>query len=168
MRASTIVLAMLLITAGAVACGPAATSSYPSYEDIIARYAPPGEYPSARFAGGPSGASCDCPRVWYHDHWVYYYHGHWIYWRHGHWYSYPYLYVYYVGGVPYVYHASTRNITEGPPPGAARPDDRRVVPDRGRSGRARTHRARPTRVGPSPKRGPEKKALRPAERKKSK
>jgi len=46
---------------------------------------------------------CDCPAVWYDDHWVYYYRDHWVYWVAGYWYWYPHFYVHYRDGYAYVY-----------------------------------------------------------------
>jgi hypothetical protein len=81
----------------------------------MAKYAPPGE-----LEGVPVGTDiavcpeypgeCDCPRVWYHDHWVYHCDDMWVYWHHGYWYHYPHFHVYYHGGVPHVHRGPTRSI----------------------------------------------------------
>jgi len=94
------------LAAATAACGPSRQGGYPSYEAVISQYVPPGGYAGQPLGDGlprPDGSTCDCPRLWYGGHWVYYYHGHWIYWHRGYWYYYPYFYVYYWGGVPHVY-----------------------------------------------------------------
>jgi hypothetical protein len=53
---------------------------------------------------------CECPRVWYRDHWVYHCDGKWMYWHHGYWYHYPHFQVYYYQGVPHVHTGKTRSI----------------------------------------------------------
>lgn len=115
-----------LVIAGALGCAPAAISGYPSYEETVAKYAPPGRY-AATPLGAASGlrvpADCDCPRVWYDDHWVYYWDGHWVYWDQGIWYRYPVFYVYYHEDLLHVYDGRTRGITKGPRPSAPSADD---------------------------------------------
>jgi hypothetical protein len=99
-------LAIAAVLAAAAGCGPARQGGYPSYDAVVSQYVPAGPYQGEPLADGlprPEGGSCDCPRVWYDDHWVYYYEGRWLYWHHGYWYTYPYFYVYYWGGLPYVY-----------------------------------------------------------------
>ncbi len=106
------ILCALLI----VSCGPSIENRYPSYERTIAKYAPPGEYEGVRLADSshaPHSPGCDCPRIWYHGHWVYYHGGRWVYWDHGYWYHYPYFYIHYHRGVPYAYRSRARSITTG-------------------------------------------------------
>jgi len=114
---------MALATAAAIAsCGPSYQGSYPSYEAVISQYVPPGTYRGVVLedaAHYPPGPYCDCPRVWYDDHWVYYYHGRWIYWHHDCWYWYPVFYVYYWGGLPYVYVGPARSIHQADSPGGS-------------------------------------------------
>jgi hypothetical protein len=101
-----------------VSCGPS-TSYYPSYEETIAKYSPSGQFRAVRLTDPgayPDSRYCDCPRVWYGGHWVYYYHGRWIYWFDECWYFYPYFYIYYYDGFPYVYTGHGHSITKGPPP----------------------------------------------------
>ncbi len=112
---SAICIIFLLLCAAA--CGPSNNSRYPSYKQVVAKYAPPGEYKGVKLddpAVYPVSRYCNCPRIWYHDHWVYYYGGRWIYWDHGYWYHYPTFYIYYYDGAPYVYRRHHRSITTGP------------------------------------------------------
>ena len=110
------ILPVALLFAAAVSiasCGPSYQGSYPSYEAVIAQYVPAGTYQGVVLedaAHYPPGPYCDCPRVWYDGHWVYYYHGRWIYWYHDCWYYYPVFYVYYWGGIPYVYGGPAKSI----------------------------------------------------------
>lgn len=108
------------LAALASACGGYG-ERYPSYEAIVAQYAPAGP-----FEGEPLDAAsapdcvppaCPCPRLWYDAHWVYYCDGSWVYWHDDFWYHYPYFYVYYVAGVPYVVDGPTRHITKHAPSG---------------------------------------------------
>lgn len=120
MRAILPVAAMTTCLAIA-ACGPSYQGSYPSYEAVISKYAPQGTYTGVKLddpAYYPAGHYCDCPRIWYDGHWVYYYHGRWIYWYHSCWYYYPVFYVYYWGGVPYVYVGPTKSIQKVSPSSA--------------------------------------------------
>lgn len=119
-------LASAVVLLAASGCGPARQGSYPSYDAVVSQYVPAGPYGGEPLADGlprPEGDTCDCPRVWYEDRWVYYFEGHWIYWHHGYWYTYPHFYVYYWGGTPYVYsgpHTGVRKAGSGgsgtPPP----------------------------------------------------
>lgn len=104
-----------LILVGAVvvvmsACTSRATSRYPSYERTIARYTPVDEGRPATDAPVESPDACECPRVWYRDHWVYHCDGQWLYWHHGDWYYYPHFQVYYYEGTPHVYRGTGRSI----------------------------------------------------------
>ena len=107
-------IALAIAAASTIAaCGPSYQGSYPSYEAAISQYVPAGVYQGVRLddaAHYPPGAYCDCPRVWYDGHWVYYYRGRWIYWYHDCWYYYPVFYVYYWGGIPYVYVGPAKSI----------------------------------------------------------
>jgi hypothetical protein len=91
---------------------------YPSYEAIVAQYAPAGPYAGEPLDAGSAPdcvyPSCPCPRLFYDAHWVYYCEGRWVYWQHDGWYWYPFFYVYYVGDVPYVVDGSVRHITDHP------------------------------------------------------
>lgn len=149
-----------VLAAVIAACGPSRQGGYPSYEEVVSRYVPPGGYVGEPLDDGlprPAGSCRDCPRIWYDGHWVYYHHGRWIYRHHGYWYYYPYFYVHYWGGVPYVYHGPHYGIrkTGGAPsdPAAAvpagRPAPRRVAPPPGRSAPP------PKRSAPPPSRGRE-------------
>ncbi len=112
------IINIILAVFWAIACGPSFESRYPSYQHTIAKYAPPAEYEGVKLVDPntfPSSRYCDCPRVWYHDHWVYYYRGHWIYWDYGLWHYYPGFHVYFYGGHPYVYQRSGRAVTTHPP-----------------------------------------------------
>jgi len=113
MRAILPALSAVAAAAAIASCGPSYQGSYPSYEAVISQYAPVGAYEGVRLddaAHYPPGPYCDCPRVWYDGHWVYYYHGRWIYWYHDCWWHYPVFYVYYWGGVPYVYVGPAKTI----------------------------------------------------------
>ena len=112
MRINTIVCVIFafLMTFG---CATSYTSYYPSYEDTMAKYAPPGDQPYEKCDDAsmyPDSDQCDCPRVWYVNHWVYYYHGSWIFWHHGFWYYYPYFDWYYFGYGPILYRGPGRVI----------------------------------------------------------
>ena len=106
-----------LMALGVAGCVQSYQSTYPSYEVIVAQYVPDGEYQGERLdaalAPDCDYRNCDCPRMWYDDHWVYYCHGCWVYWYHGYWYHYPYFYVYYRDGGYYAYTGSVKHITQG-------------------------------------------------------
>jgi hypothetical protein len=104
-RAAATAIAVLALAAWG--CGPSRVGTYPSYDRIVAQYLPAGKYAGAPIENWPTpdGRACDCPRLWYDGHWVYYYHGRWIYWHDDLWWYYPYFLVYYYNGVPYVYTA---------------------------------------------------------------
>lgn len=94
-----------------LSCAPRATSTYPSYERTVARYGLAGDdgYPiDDAVCVAPD--DCDCPRVWYRDHWVFDCDGRWIYWRDGYWYHYPHFHIYYYEGMPRVHRGSVRSI----------------------------------------------------------
>jgi len=152
----TICIATILLFAAQ--CGPSTTSRYPSYEQTIAQYVPPGEYKAVRIndpGACPSHAYCDYPRIWYHGHWVYYYGGRWIYWDHGYWYHYPAFYIHYYNGYPYVYRGPARSISKGSSQGRGsrrgrriRPDDHHKTPPkkiRGKPARSKVIRGKPAR-----------------------
>jgi len=110
---------VLLTALWVMACGPPNASRYPSYEKVMAKYAPKEESVGVKLKDPnafPPSRYCDCPRVWYHDHWVYYYRGRWIYWDLGFWHYYPHFHVYYHGGHPHVYERRGRAVTTNPPP----------------------------------------------------
>jgi hypothetical protein len=118
-------LAFAAFLTATVACGPARQGAYPSYDAVVSQYVPAGSYQGEPLADGmprPEGSSCDCPRIWYDGHWVYYYESHWLYWHYGYWYYYPYFYVYYWDGVPYLCQGPHYGIHKagsgggGPPP----------------------------------------------------
>ncbi|MDJ0763761.1 MAG: hypothetical protein QNJ97_12335 [Myxococcota bacterium] len=117
MKTNTIIYVILgccVITA----CGPSTLGSYPSYERTLEQYAPQGRPNGVKLTdpkATPASDTCDCPRVWYRDHWVYYYHGSWIYWHHGFWYYYPYFHWYYFGYGPVFYTGPDRIIVSRPP-----------------------------------------------------
>jgi hypothetical protein len=106
---------LILLTAVAAtqwSCAVRATSTYPSYDHTIAKYSPESVLEGLPVAD-PRYASpdeCECPRVWYRDHWVYHCDGKWMYWHHGYWYHYPHFQVYYYQGVPHVHTGKTRSI----------------------------------------------------------
>ena len=117
-----------IIAAAFAACAAACGGygeRYPSYEAVVAQYAPPGPYAGEPLDAGSAPdcvyPSCPCPRLFYDAHWVYYCDGRWVYWQHDCWYWYPIFYVYYVGGSPYVVDGPVRHITDhpiaGPPVG---------------------------------------------------
>jgi hypothetical protein len=113
MRAILPIAVAIAAAATIASCGPSYQGSYPSYEAVISQYVPAGVYEGVRLddaAYYPAGSYCNCPRVWYDGRWVYYYHGRWIYWYHDCWYYYPVFYVYYWGGIPYVYTGPVKSI----------------------------------------------------------
>ncbi len=91
-------------------CVTRATSTYPSYENTVARYSPPAKGVPLTDPAYATPDDCDCPRVWYRDHWVYHCDGEWIYWHHGYWYHYPNFHVYYNHGAPRGYRGGGRSI----------------------------------------------------------
>jgi hypothetical protein len=119
---------------GAASCGGYG-ERYPSYDAVVAEYAAEGLYVGApldpAYAPDCAVPDCDCPSVWFDEHWVYYCDGRWVYWYGDTWYTYSVFYVYYMGGVPYPATGPVRSITKGPhgnghghhggppPPGAA-------------------------------------------------
>ncbi|MCP4605595.1 MAG: hypothetical protein GY847_34585 [Proteobacteria bacterium] len=131
-------------------CGPSANSRYPSYEHVIAKYAPPGEYQGEQLVEPdtfPDSHYCNCPRIWYYDHWVYYYRGRWIYWDYGYWYHYPTFYISYYNGIPHVYRGRSRSITKGTSGNESTRRTRRVTQKKNRKAPDSKHR-----VKSSPKR----------------
>lgn len=108
---------VFIVFAGlATACGPSTSPRYPSYEQVISKYAPADNYTGVQVDDTMNSTpheDCDCPRIWYHDHWVYHHEGRWFYRHHGYWYYYPTFYVHYSDGVPYVYKRSKRSIRKG-------------------------------------------------------
>lgn len=104
--------AVLVFLAG---CSQGLAERYPSYDLAVAKISGIDAPVAVRVEDGivPPGSLCNCPRVFYHDTWVYYYSGRWIYWDGLCWYTYPGLYVYYHRGVPFVYDGPTRSIRKG-------------------------------------------------------
>lgn len=99
------------------ACGPS-QNHYPSYKQTAAKYAPKEKFEGVRIddpEAFPRSRCCNCPRIWYNDHWVYYYHDRWFYWEHDHWHYYPRFHFYYYHEFPYIYSGPERSITKGSP-----------------------------------------------------
>lgn len=116
MRPAPAIAAALAL--GAAACGGYG-ERYPSYDAIVAQYASGelyvGEPLDPALAPECDAPDCDCPAVFYDDHWVYYCGGRWVYWNAGLWYTYPVFYAYWTGGVPYPATGPVRSITKSPP-----------------------------------------------------
>lgn len=111
-----IITCFVLLAGHIISCGPANLTRYPSYDQVISKYAPTDRYKGVQVDESVSRTppdECDCPRIWYQNHWVYYYDGYWFYRYHDFWYYYPVFYVHYVDGVPRAYRGSTRSIRKG-------------------------------------------------------
>ena len=113
---SIISMSFIMLAGLVTSCGPSLSSRYPSYKQVVSKYAPAGDYQSIKAetaAHHTPDEECDCPRIWYQDRWVYYFEGHWFYRHHGFWYTYPVFYVHYIDGAPHVYRRDTRSIRKG-------------------------------------------------------
>ena len=110
-------LAIAALAPLAASCGGYG-ERYPSYDAIVSQYAGADQLRREPIAPGDApeceAGECDCPRVWFDAHWVYYCDGRWVYWYGDLWYVYPGLGAAYVGGAPYPALGPVRSIERAP------------------------------------------------------
>ena len=88
-------------------------ATYPSYENVMAKYQPNGEMEGIKGENDQcDDEGCDCPRFWYRNHWVYHCDDDYYYWYHGDWYYYPHPHIYYFEGPRYYPSGPGRRITK--------------------------------------------------------